>query len=344
VLCFLRGHSLLTQSGAVQSVPSSDVDVSERRGEAFLQASWKLQSDLMLDTGLRAEYSTISERGDTSMSRSFFYPKPRAVLTWTMDENSLVRLRAEHRLGQLNFGDFISSANLTSGGNVTAGNPNLRPDQRWQYELAYEFHFWDIGAVTISLMHQDIDNLLDLKPLADANGQLFDVRGNIGSGRSDTLSVRTTLPTGRLSDLLSGGRLNLAGDWRDSNVHDPLTGVTRRFTWEEASSYSVSFTQDLDALRSTWSVSYYNGYKEIGSRLAENDRYLGNPQVSLAWAYKPTPQLNFNFQLANVLISSHTRISDYFSGPRNVSPITNHEVEIGYSRPRLYFNIRKTFN
>lgn len=340
---FLRGRSLYTQGGTVQVLPSSDVNVSERRGEAFIQASWQLDKSLMLDAGVRAEYSTISESGDAALTRSFFYPKPRAVLTWNMDDHSLVRLRVEHRLGQLNFGDFISSANLTQG-NVTAGNPDLRPDQRWQYELAYEFHFWDQGALTVGLVHQDIDNLLDLKPLSDATSQLFDVRGNIGSGRSDTLSVRATLPTGRLLDLLAGARLNIAGDWRDSAVTDPLTGLRRRFAYEEATSYSVNFTQDLEALRSTWAVYYYNGYKEIGSRLAENDVFLGNPQVNLAWAYQPSAKLNFNFQITNILISSHTRISDYFSGPRNISPLLNRELEIGYSRPRVYFNIRKTFN
>ena len=340
---FLRGHSLYTEGGAVQVLPSSDVNVSERRGEVFLQASWQIEKSLTLDTGLRAEYSTISESGDAAMARSFFYPKPRAVLTWTMDDQSLVRLRVEHRLGQLDFGDFISSANLTQG-NVTAGNPNLQPDQRWQYELAYEFHFWDQGALTIGLMHQNIDNLLDLKPVADATGQLFDVRGNIGSGRSDTLSVRATIPTGRLLDLLAGGRLSLAGDWRDSAVTDPLTGVTRRFSYDDATSYSVSFVQDLSALRSTWSVSYYNGYKEIGGRLAEVDRFLGDPSINLAWAYKPSPELNFNFQLSNLTVASRTRISDYYDGPRNLSPLLSREIEIGYSRPRAYFNIRKTFN
>jgi len=340
---FLRGHSLYTQGGAVQDLPSSDVNVSERRAEGFVQASWQAGKSLTLDAGVRAEYSTISESGNAAMTHSFFYPKPRAVLTWTLDDHSLLRLRVEHKLGQLNFGDFISSANLTQG-NVTAGNPNLRPDQRWQYELAYEFHFWNQGALTIGLLHQNIGNLLDLMPLADSSGQLFDVRGNIGDGRSDTLSARATIPTGHLLNLLAGGRLSLAGDWRDSAVRDPLTGVMRRFTYEDATSYSVNFTQDLDALRSTWSLSYNSGYKEIGSRLAEDDRFLGTPSVNAAWAYKPSPELNFNFQISNLLIASRTRISDYYSGPRNISPLLNREIEIGYARPRVYFNIRKTFN
>ena len=74
-------------------------------------------------------------------------------------------------MGQLDFGDFISSANLTQG-QVTAGNPDLKPDQRWQYELAYEYHFWDQGALTVSLTHQDIENILTS---CSDNGTRFEI-------------------------------------------------------------------------------------------------------------------------------------------------------------------------
>jgi outer membrane receptor protein involved in Fe transport len=337
---FLRGQSLYTLNGVTVTVPSSAVDVSEMREEVFGQASWQIEPDLLLDAGVRAEFSTISEHGDVSQERSFFYPKPRAQLTWTLSPKSVLRLRMEHHLGQLNFGDFISSVNLTQS-NVTAGNPDLKPDEAWQYELAYEFHFWDKGAITITALHQEISNILDTKPLADASGALFDTRGNIGSGRSEDLSVNALIPTDFLG-ILEGGRLNLDLDWRDSAVKDPLTGVTRRFQFEDASSYSIKFTQDLEEWKSTWSISYYNGWKEIGYRLAEIDQFLGNPQIFFNWTYKPDPDLNLNFQVANVLISSKTRLSDYFSGPRNISPLLQREIEINYSRPNFMFSVRKT--
>ena len=338
---FLNGRSLYTQGGQLVAVPSSDVAVSERRGEVFAQASWQVAAKLLLEGGVRAEYSTISETGDVGQSRSFFYPKPRAVLTWTINPKSLLRLRAEHQLGQLNFGDFTSSASLTQN-NVTAGNPDLKPDESWQYEAAYEYHFWERGAVTLGLLHQNISNILDDKPLADSSGNLFDVRGNIGNGRADQGSINVTLPTDRLG--LAGGLLTTSATWRDSAVKDPLTGITRRFAFEDANSYQVRFSQDLTQWKSTWNISYNNGWKQIGYRLSEIDRFLGAPSVNLGWTYKPSAELSLSFQISNPLIASRARLSDYYTGPRNVSPVANREIETGYARPRFYLGVRKTFN
>ncbi len=176
--------------------------------EVFAQASWQLgQNDLTLDAAVRAEYSTISEQGDVSKSRSFFYPKPRFQVTWTLNSSSVVRLRLEHKLDQLNFGDFISSVNLTQN-TVTAGNPDLKPDESWQYEAVYEYHFWDKGALTIGALHQEMSNILDDMPVADPTGTLYDVRGNIGDGRADQLTIDAIVPTDRLG-ILKGGRVNI---------------------------------------------------------------------------------------------------------------------------------------
>jgi len=339
---YLRGHSLYTQNGSTVTVPSSAVDVSEMREEVFATASWQMQDDLLLDAGMRMEYSAISELGDVDQSRAFSYPKPRLQLTWTVDPHSVVRLRAEHHLGQLDFGDFISSVSLTQN-NVTAGNPDLKPDESWQYELAYEFHFWDKGALTLTALHQQVSNILDSKPLADATGTLFDVRGNIGNGRADQLSVAAMVPTDKI-DFLKGGRLNINVNWRDSSVKDPLTGIARRFQYEDASFYSFGFVQDLEAWKSTWSLNYNHGWKEIGFRLAGIDRFYGNPQFNFNWTYNPEADLNFNLTIANLFTTRRVRASDYFSGPRNISPVMQSEIEVNYARPNFYFNVRKTFH
>ena len=338
---FLTGTSLYTQNGTVVTVPSSDVNVNEMREEVFAQASWRIGRALVLDTGLRTEYSTISERGDVSQSRSFFYLKPRALLTWTMSPNALLRFRVEHQLGQLDFGDFISSVSLNQG-NVTAGNPDVKPDQHWQFEAAYERHFWDRGSLTVSLLHQEISNILDMKPVFDPSGD-YDTRGNIGGGRVDRLSVTGAIPTDKFRPL-KGGRITLSLAWQDSAVKDPLTGVTRRLTYDDAASYSVGFVQDMEEWKSTWSVNYNNGWKEIGFRLAEVDRFFGDPGVSAGWTYKPSANLNIGFSINNFLIARRTRISDYYAGARDVSALTRTEIETGYGRPTFNFSIRKTFN
>lgn len=336
----LSGNSELSIGGVTVPVPSSDVDVSETRGEGFAVMNWQVRSDLMLETGIRAEYSTISQAIGAVAPRSFFYPKPRALLSWTIDPDRLLRLRVEHQVGQLNFGDFISSANLTQG-HVTAGNPELQPDNRWQYEIAYEHRFWERGALTLSAQYHDIENLLDNKPIITPQG-IFDVRGNIGSGVATRISLDATIPTDRLG--IKGGLLNLEGDWSDSELTDPVTGLPRRLAGQDPHSYEASFTQDLTDLNSTWSVSYYQGWTENSYRLRQYNLSYGAPTMSASWTYRPSNALNFTFSVNNLMQAQRRSNRDYYDLPRNVGMVTRRETEISYSRPRFYLNMRKTFN
>ena len=48
---------------------------------------------------------------------------------------------------------------------MTSGNSDLRPDQRTQNEISYEHHFWDKGAVTLQLIHEEITDVVDRAPI-----------------------------------------------------------------------------------------------------------------------------------------------------------------------------------
>ena len=107
---FLRGNTSFVSNGASVKLPNAVVTVGELRGETFGNAVWKIEPGLTLESGARLEFSRISETGDARSSRDFFYPKPRLVLSWQIDEPTQLRLRAEKVLGQLNFSDFVASS------------------------------------------------------------------------------------------------------------------------------------------------------------------------------------------------------------------------------------------
>ncbi len=58
-------------------LPSASVKVEELRGEVFGQTTWRPSPELTLEAGLRVEVSEISQSGDSNLTETFVYPKPR---------------------------------------------------------------------------------------------------------------------------------------------------------------------------------------------------------------------------------------------------------------------------
>ena len=203
----------LAVDGTPIPLPASDVLVEEIRGELFLQSSWRPSPQWSLEGGLRVEQSTITQSGDTDKERSFTYPKPRIVGTWSPTEDDQLRLRVERELGQLNFQDFASEVDLNTGQQDT-GNSDLEPSKTWVYEAAYEKRFWDGAAAVLTLRHEDISDAVDLLPRripidTDNDGvndstALVEGPGNIGDGINDVVAFNLTLP---LTVIHQGGEL-----------------------------------------------------------------------------------------------------------------------------------------
>jgi outer membrane receptor protein involved in Fe transport len=339
---WLNGISSFTLDGAPVAVPDANATVEEKRGEVFGQGTWKIDSDLTLETGVRLEFSTISETGDTHKERSFFYPKPRALLTWAPDDKTQIRARFERVVGQIDFGNFISTSDL-GGSGVSAGNSDLRPDQRDQYELAYEWHFWDKGAITATLLHEEITDVVDLVPVDDGVGNLFDAPGNIGYGTNNQLDIEMTLPLDFIG--IDNGLLKTTSIWRSSRVHDPVTGDIRVISAQRPNDLEFAFTQDIDRLKSTWGINYFNGWRERYYRLQElRDRRIPPGLVSVFWEYKPTPTWSLHVEFDNVDPFIYDDKHYDYDVSRAVTPFDTLEDRTVRSQPRFYFEIRKTFN
>jgi Outer membrane protein beta-barrel family len=338
---FLTGDSLYLVNGVNTPLPSADAQINEKRAEAFAQGTWKINPQWMLELGSRAEYSVITETGDVNLSRSFFYPKPRAVLTWTPDSDWQVRLRYEKVVGQLDFNDFIATSSLAQSG-VTAGNPNLKPDQHTQYEISAERHFWDKGAIVATLMHEQIQDVIDYVPVTGSGG-VFDAPGNIGSGQNTQLDVEVTLPLDKVG--LPNGLLQGSNIIRFAQVHDPVTDQLRTISGQRPQVFQWSLTQDVTSLKSTWQVFFFNCWDEYYYRIEQvRHRRVIPPYIGAYWEYKPTSNWSFHVELDNADPFVYDDKYWNYPEPRNESmPDQIQELRIT-SQPRLFIDIRKTFN
>lgn len=338
----LDGATAFILNGQSIPLPDAHAHVDEKRGEVFGQGTWKIAPEWLLEAGARFEYSRIAERSEnTKQRRTFFYPKPRAVLTWSPDKDDQVRLRYEKVLGQLDFGNFIATGNL-GGNGVTGGNADLRPDQRTQYEISYEHRFWEKGAVTLQLIHEDITDVVDLVKVQAPDGTFFDAPGNIGNGQNNQFNLSVTVPFDRL--WVPNGLLKVVSNIQLSSVRDPVTGEHRVITAERPQDITVKFSQDIESLKSSWYVFYYNCWDEHYFRLFQvQHRKTVPPYLEAGWIYKPTPQWSFELDLDN--FGRFVYDNQYFDydGPRDTGNLAIIEERAFKSQPRIFIDIRRTF-
>lgn len=320
----------LFDNGAPVPLPLTDVKVEELRGEVFAQSTWRLSPELSLEGGVRVERSKIEQSGDLTKERSFTYPKPRLVATWSPTKDDQLRLRVEREVGQLNFRDFSASVSLNSGV-VSGGNSDLRPDKTWVYEAAYEKRFWDGAAAVLTFRHDEITDVVDLFPfLVDTDGDTIpDTRimgpGNIGSGKNDSISLNLTLPLKGIG--LTGGEFKAETTWQNSEVTDPLTGEKRRISGQRPNDINLSYRQDLPDLNLTFGFGWFAGWSEDYYYLQEvQSLRLRDFFFSFA-EWKPDPTFSLRFQLDNFDPYSFNIVRGVFNNDRDIGSLSIIETE-----------------
>lgn len=341
----------LAVNGAPIDLDASDVLVEELRGEVFGQASWRPSKEWSFEAGLRVEQSKIEQSGEIEKSRSFTYPKPRLVGTWSPTEDDQLRLRIEREVGQLNFQEFASEVNLNSGQQNT-GNSDLEPAKSWVYEAAYEKRFWDGAAAVLTFRHEDISDVIDLFPRrvqvdTDNDGvpdttAFVEGPGNIGDGQNDSVTFNLTLPLKNFG--WQGAEVRMETQWQESEVTDPLTGDKRRISGQRPEDISFNFRQDLPEQSLTFGLGWFQGWREsyYQGRSIESLKLRDFYNSFIEW--KPTSGFTLRAELNNFDPYSFNIRREVYTGPRDTDPVDFVETERRNSQVMGMLSARWTFN
>ena len=331
---FLESNTAVTENGRPVPIPNDNVRIEERRAEGFVTSSWTVTDTLSIDSALRVEISKISQSGDSTLSRNFFFAKPRVTASYNPNAATNIRLRLEREVGQLDFGNFAASSDLNLG-TVNAGNAQLEPERNWAAEVAVERRFWGEGAVVLTLTHHWVQQVVDRRPI----GGLFDGPGNIGDGARDQAKLTLSLPLDRLG--ISGGRIAGEGFLLRSKVTDPVTGRSRRISREEPYGGSFVFTQDLPKIGSTWALELDLGAIETSYRIDEVRREKTEPYLSAYWEWRPRPDLSIKAQIDNFTGRSFERQRTLYDGPRSRGVVEAFERRNAQLDPFFFVRVRK---
>jgi hypothetical protein len=222
-------------AGAVTNFPASNVLVEETRFEPFVSDVWTVGPAWKIEAGAIAEFSKLTLSGDSTAKRSFFFIKPRAIATWTINPQTTLELRAERQVAQLDFNEFATSVDVTVGNQVDAGNADLVPEKTTTLSALIRHKFLDRGSVQFRGDYQLVSDTQDLVPITvrDAGGNItaqFDGTGNIGKSTKWNGELEITLPLDWLTKPIgfTGVEVRHVSHYHGSRVTDPVTGFNRR--------------------------------------------------------------------------------------------------------------------
>lgn len=289
-------------------LPVDQAVVKEYRGEAFVNAGTALSKTLRLDLGLTYEASRLTVSGDAEAERSLRFLKPKATLDYRDESGWRAQLSIARTVAQLNFDDFISTAELTND-RVNGGNADLVPQRAWEILGTLEQPILGDGVVKVQAGYNRVSLVQDRIPTPEG----FDAPGNLGGGRMLILKSTIDAPLAKLG--IKGGRLTVNSSLIDTSVRDPYTLRKRQFSGFNEFAADASFRQDLG--RWAYGATFYYNRPTYFFRLDEIDRPWGQqPYVTAFVEYRPSPKTTVTFSLDNATNASASRERTFFSPDR----------------------------
>ncbi|GAA0642676.1 hypothetical protein GCM10009424_17690 [Sphingomonas ursincola] len=255
---------LLDTSGQFNPValPGSDATVEEKRAEVGLSYGRPLASNLTLQTSIGGEYSQIMQSGPNGLTRSFIRPKGFVSLAWKPAKSLDLSLRLQRDVGQLNFFDFVASADLGAE-NQNSGNPDLVPQQSWNVDFQATQNLGALGSINLKAFVNFVEDIVDQVPI----GATGEAPGNIDSATIWGVSIDSTFKMDVIG--WTGVRFDIDYTYRKSSLPDPLTGINRRISGDLIHEFSAEFRYDIPG--GNWAVgaNYFDFSQADEVRLAQ---------------------------------------------------------------------------
>ena len=252
--------------------PNSAATVQEQRAEAMLTYGRPLAPNLTLQASLGGEYSQLSQEGAGGLTRTFYRPKGFLNLAWTPRPGFDLSARIERVVGQLNFFDFVASANV-SGGTTNAGNANLVPPQSWNAQIQATRNLGRWGTVTARLYGRLISDIVDVIPIG-IGGQS---PGNL-PGTATRLRHPMDEHVQPRSDRHSRRQARHQHPVQKTRLTDPLTGAAPPDQRESRRARSTSPSATTSRARNwAYGAEYFQFRQSPGFRLDQRCHFVDTP-------------------------------------------------------------------
>jgi outer membrane receptor protein involved in Fe transport len=269
----VNGGATFPAPGAFTVQNDVDVSIEETRLDPFVMLAGK-SDDFRWEVGLRYETTdtTITDDSlgvapaDRVTGNDYTVLLPSANLRINVGDGGRINLSAGRTVRRPNF-DKLQPVLLIEeyGDDDFIGNPNLKPETAWGFDIGYERRLGARGIVGVNLFYRDVTDLIeDVNTGLEGDGGpgtfIYTV-ANVGDGTVMGLEFDLSTPLTAIGLDNTGVFFNYS--WLDSEVED-FAGK-RLFNGQSDYVYNVGFIQDLP----TWGAAFGVTYRKQGEA---NDR------------------------------------------------------------------------
>ena len=345
-LGLLSGLGIASQVfGGLPEVNDANATVEETRYESFIIHNLQINSRMSLESTLIVETSEISQSGDVNKNRDFDFIRPKVDYRFDITPSLQFRATVQKDVSQLSFNDFTANTNSADDDqNTIAGNPELRQEQSWRYDLNLEYRFNDDnGVISSNIYYHDLEDVIDRVDVSTET-TIQSANGNIGDGERYGLSLNGSL---RLNVIDQPGILVTAGlNLESSSVADPFLGIDRRLNRQGRGDYSLGLRHDMPQRNVNYGFTYRNSILD-GRKVFDIDRiesYNSDPFSILFIEYQGFEGMTLRFEASNPHESERCRVRlRYSGGTIATGALSEIEDSCSHAGEKYAIKIRGTF-
>lgn len=335
--------------GGLVPVPVTNArsTVEELRYESFAVHNWQFSDRMSLESSLVYEASVIEQTGDVANQRDFNYVRPKLDYRFDITNGLQFRATAERIVSQLSFSDFSASVdNSDYDQNTQAGNPEIEPEQSWDYRVNLEYRLPnDFGVISSGFLYRDFDEVLDRIDVSPNDQELASARGNIGDGWRWRYNIDTSARLGFIG--LPNALLTVSINIGDSEVTDPFLGIHRRIYMNYRSFNRMSFRHDMTRINLSYgfdlSLPENDGSGLTQIDIFDTETLYQDPNLNLFVEKIAFDDTTFRFAVQNARNGHNCSKRTRFDGATRKGVVEEREAFCFGTGPRYGLKVRHSF-
>lgn len=225
---------------------TNQFDLVENTFASYVASNWDLNK-FKLNLGYRYEFTSLKSKSinNTTVNKSSEYQiaLPNFSLTYSFTDKSYLKSSIGRRIRRPAFNDMNPTVEIKSATEIKVGNPDLKPEKAWAYELGY---FREVRNINygVNVFHRNINDIIQKNFTTDNLGVTTEGFINLNRAISSGVEFLVGVTPVKWYDL----NLNYSRFWSEIKDNSNFNGdaIKDQTDWTFKTIHNFNFPKGFD--------------------------------------------------------------------------------------------------